>query len=108
RVAVATDARVVTRRVRVAGDRLPGEAARLHRLDHLAVRVVQRGGFHVHLQPLPDGVDVLRVLELVDALHPALGPLLADVLRRTDAVHVVDDRPTAQRGAGQHGDRAVL
>ena len=55
-------------RVGVAGDRLPGEAAGLHALDHLAVRPVLRGGLDVHPEPFPDRVDVLLVLELVDPL----------------------------------------
>jgi hypothetical protein len=66
-------------------------------LDQLFVRAVLRGRGVVDAQALPDRVDVLVVLGLVDPVDAHLRPLTPDVLGRADAVHVVDDRAATER-----------
>ena len=106
--AVAAELRVVGGR-RVAHDRPVLETERVEALHQQLVGAVLASHLGVRAEALRDHVDVVAlVLRRVEPVEAVLRPLVADVLRRPDAVHVVDDRPAAERRPGEHRDRAVL
>src|SRR5205807_8599313 len=97
RGAVPADPGILATRVNVAHDWPVRHPQLVERANHLLVLSVLSGRLVVRRDPLHHRVDVLVIAGLVDAIDPVLAPLLPDPLRRTQAVHVVDDGSASQR-----------